>query len=243
MNATEAKTILLAWRPGHGDVRDPEVAAALELARRDSALKEWIERHGDFQRAVAKRFQEIPVPAGLRARLLARPKILTPAPWWRSPAWLSAAAAVVLLLGLAAWWVRPPAENSLAVFRGRMVGNVLRQYTMDIVTNDMTQVRAYLAGRQAPADYVLPEKLNRLPVIGAGILSWRGERVSMVCLEAAGKETLFLFVVNGASLDGTIPTGTEFAQVSKLMTASWTQGGRTYVLAGSGDRGSLQQHF
>ena len=243
MNATEAKTILLAWRPGHGDVRDPDVAAALELARNDPALKAWLERHGEYQRAVAKNFQEIPVPADLRARLLARPKIIAPLAWWRKPGWLSAAAAVALLLGLAAWWVRPPAENSLPVFRSRMVGAVLRQYTMDIVTNDMTQVRAYLASRRAPSDYVLPEKLNRLPLTGAGVLSWRGERVSMVCLEAATKDTLFLFVVDGASVDGTTGSATEFTQVNKLTTASWTQGGRTYVLAGSGSRESLQQYF
>src|SRR5882672_7998479 len=59
-NATETKAILLAWRPGHGDLRDADVAAALELARRDPALKVWLERHSDFQRAVAKSFHEIP---------------------------------------------------------------------------------------------------------------------------------------------------------------------------------------
>lgn len=124
-----------------------------------------------------------------------------------------------------------------------MVGNVLRQYTMDIVTNDPVQVRAYLARRQAPADYVLPEKLNRLPVTGAGVLSWGRERVSMVCFEAAGKDTLFLFIVSRASVNGTLPTATEFKQVSKLSTASWVQGGRAYVLAGPGGREFLQPYF
>lgn len=243
MNPAEAKTILLAWRPGHGDLRDPDVSAALELARREPALKHWLERHSEYQRAVAKSFQEISVPAGLRARILARPNIIVPVPWWRKPGWLSAAASVALLLGLAAWWVRPTTENSLPVFRSRMVGTVLRQYTMELATNVMTQVRAYLDRRQAPADFVLPEKLGRLPLLGADVLSWRGERVSMVCLDSVGQGTLFLFVVNAVSVDGTLPTGTEFTQVNKLMTASWTQGGRTYVLAGSGSRESLQQYF
>ena len=192
---------------------------------------------------MAKSFQEIPVPADLRARILARPNIIAPVPGWRKPGWLAAAAAVALLLGLAAWWVRPPAENTLSVFRSRMVGTVLRQYTMDLTTNDMTQVRTYLRSRQAPADIVLPEKLGRLPLLGADVLSWRSERVSMVCLDSAAQGTLFLFVVNGASVDGMIPSATEFTQINKLMTASWTQGGRTYVLAGSGSRESLQQYF
>jgi len=243
MNATEAKTILLAWRPGHGDLRDLEVASALELARREPVLKAWLERHSDFQRAVAKRLQEIPVPADLRARILARPKIIAPVAWWRKPAWLSAAAAVALLLGLAAWWVRPPAENSLSVFRSRMVGIVLRQYTMELATNDLTQVRAYLARKQAPADFVLPEKLERLPLLGADVLSWRMERVSMVCLESPGKDTLFLFVLSDTSLSQQLPSATEFAQVNSLATASWTHGGKTYMLAGAVSRAALEQYF
>jgi len=242
VNATEAKIILLAWRPGHGDLRDPDVAAALELARREPVLKEWLERHADFQRVVAKSFQEIPVPGDLRARILARPNIVAVS-WWRKPGWLSAAAGLALLLGLAAWWVRPPSENSLSVFRSRMVGTVLRQYTMELATNDMVQVRAYLARRQAPADFVLPEKLGRQPLLGADVLSWRAERVSMVCLESPAKDTLFLFVVDRTSEEAANPNTTEFAKVNKLETASWTQGGRIYVLAGSGSRASLQQYF
>jgi hypothetical protein len=243
VNVIEAQTILLAWRPGHGDLRDPDVAAALELARREPALKDWLERHSDFQRVVAKSFQDIPVPAGLRARILARPNVIVPVPWWRKPGWLSAAAAVVLLLGLAVCWVRPLSENSLPAFRNQMVGFVLRQYTMELATNDLTQIRAYLKRRQAPADFVLPEKLGRQPLLGADVLGWRKERVSMVCLESPAKDTLFLFIVDRASVDGTAPNTAEFTQVNKLMTASWTQGGRTYVLAGSGGRESLQQYF
>ena len=243
MNTNEAKTILLAWRPGHGDLRDPEVGAALELARRDPALKDWLEQHSIFQRAVAKNFQEIAVPADLRARLLAQPKIIAPAAWWRSPALLSAAAALALLLGIAAWWVRPPSENSLPAFRSQMVGFVLRQYAMELATNDLTQIRAYLARRQAPSDFVLPEKLGRQPLLGADVLGWRKDRVSMVCLESPAKDTLFLFIVDRGSVDGATPNTAEFAQVNRLMTASWTQGGRTYLLAGSGRRESLQQYF
>lgn len=242
MNSRESKTILLAWRPGHGDLRDAEVAAALEQAKRDPALNEWLEQHAAFQRTVARNFQEIPVPVDLRARILARPRNVV-ASWWRRPGWMAAAAAVALLLGLAAWWFQPLPENSLSVFRSRMVKTVLRQYAMDIVTNDMAQVRAHLGSHQAPSKYVLPGKLNRQPVTGAGVLSFGSEKVSMVCLESVSQGTLFLFVVNRDSLKGPVPDAVEFLQVSKLMTATWNQGGLTYVLAGSGGRGALERYF
>ena len=243
MNSTEAKKILLAWRPGHGDLRDPQVAAALEHARRDPALNDWLARHGDFQRAMEGSFRQIRVPGDLRDRILARSKIVAPVPWWRKPAWLSAAAAVLLLLGATAWWLRPASNDSVSVFRSRMVSTVLRQYAMDIVTNDRTQVRAYLAKNQAPFDYSLPEKLNRLPLLGAGVLSWRGERVSMVCLDSTNQGTLFLFIVSRSAVRAAPAKDVEFLKVNKLMTATWTQGGTTYVLAGSEGRESLREHF
>jgi len=124
-----------------------------------------------------------------------------------------------------------------------MVTTVLRQYSMDIVTNDMTQVRTFLAGSKAPSDYVLPDKLSRLPVAGAGVLSWRDQRVSMICLDSPTNGTLFLFVVESASLGQPPPTQHDFQQVNKLMTVSWTEGQRTYVLAGNGGRQALEQHF
>jgi hypothetical protein len=120
---------------------------------------------------------------------------------------------------------------------------VLRQYTMDIVTNDMAQVRAFLATKQAPADYALPDKLGRLPVSGAGILSWQGGKVSMVCLESANQGTLFLFVVDAPAVRQRDSVTREFADVNRLATVTWTRSGRTYVLAGSGGRTELENYF
>lgn len=243
MNSLEARQILLAWRPDRGDSHDPQVAEALTLVEKVPALKQWLEGHKAYQQTLARTFHDIPVPGDLRTRILAHSKIVRPALWWQRPAWLASAAAVLLLLSLAVWWLRPVSEYSLDTFRSRMVTTVLRQYSMDIVTNDMTQVRTFLAGSKAPSDYVLPDKLSRLPVAGAGVLSWRDQRVSMICLDSPTNGTLFLFVVESASLGQPPPTQHDFQQVNKLMTVSWTEGQRTYVLAGNGGRQALEQHF
>lgn len=243
MTTHQAKRILLTWRPSHGDALDPLVAEALDLAHNDDLLREWLDGHIAFQTAVTKRFRAIQVPAHLRESILSGTKMTAARSWWQRPAFWSVAAAVVLLLAMSARWWQPAPEDALPTFRSRMVSAVLRQYTMDIVTNDMTQVRAHLAAKQAPADYELPPGLARLPVTGAGVLSWQAERVSMVCLEATDRSTLFLFVVNTSTLHHP-PTATrEFAQVNKLTTVTWTAGGKTYVLAGSGGRAALEAAF
>lgn len=243
MNSIEAKKILLAYRPGSTDARDPEVADALAQAQRDPALQQWLEKQVAFQQTMQETFQQVPAPSYLRDRILSRAKIVKPLHWSWGQVALAAAAALVLLLGLAGWWLRSLPDDTFQTFRSRMVRMVLRQYAMDIVTNDMTQIRHFLATNNAPSDYVLTQGLAQLPATGAGVLSWQGQRVSMVCLDSRGQGTLFLFIVDRSAVKQPPAAIPEFAEVSKLTTVSWTQGGKTYLLAGHGGKKELQRHL
>jgi hypothetical protein len=243
VNNDEAKQILLTWRPGHGDLRDPQVAEALEQARRDPALQSWLEKHTTFQRSMERNFRQIPTPEDLRDRILSGRRVVKVGFWTWHREWLAAAAAIILLLGLATMWFKPQPTDSFSIFRERTVLGVQRVYpAMDIVTNDMAKVRQFLAGKKAPADYVLPKGLTRLPVIGAGVLSWQGRGVSMVCLKSTDADTLFLFVLDQTSVKDPPPSTPEFVPVFEMMTASWTEGGKVYVLAGSGGMEALHRY-
>jgi hypothetical protein len=203
----DARKILLACRSWQPDPADPEVAEALTLLERDAALRGWFQQHLAFQRALQRSFRELPVPPGLSDRILLATRLPAPRAPWVRPAWYAAAAAIVLFLGIALFWRPAPREGAFATFRTRMVGTVLRQYTMDIVTNDMNVIRQFLGNRQAPADYVLPPGLASLPASGAGVLSWQNKRVSMVCLDSPDQGTLFLFVVDQSAVRPPRPPG------------------------------------
>jgi hypothetical protein len=156
-----------------------------------------------------------------------------------------ALAAAILLLATLSFLVFGPAraEDSFATFRARMVRSALREYRMDIVTNDMTQIRQFLAAHQAPADYEITGGLARLAPVGAGLLSWQGQRVAMVCLDSGQNDIFFLFIVDPRAVRRPPPPQPEFARVNKLATASWTQGGRCYVLAAARDLDTLRRYF
>ena len=220
---------------------DPGVRAALEQVQGDPELQRWWEQQQAFHDEVRERMRQMPVPRSLRSRILARTKIIQ-LPWWRAPIAWSAAAAIAILITFFTTRSPSPREDSFQTFRARMVGNVLRQYAMTIVTNDMAPIRQHLATNSAPADYVLPGNLGRLPVMGAGLLSWRDQRVSMVCLDSGAQGTVFLFVVDGASVKNP-PQRREYAPVNSLNTASWTEDGKAYVLAGSGGPEWLRSLF
>jgi hypothetical protein len=245
VNTVEAKRILVAYRQGSTDTNDPEVAAALAQARRDPELQQWLQSQSAFHQTMQETFQHIPVPNDLRDRILARPKIIKSLPRaWRQV--LQAAAVLVLslgLLGLVVWWYSGDSGNTFDTFRARMVRTVLRQYAMNIQTNDMAQIRQFLATNSAPSDYVLPQGLSKLPPTGAGLLRWQGDPVSMVCVDSGDQGTLFLFVVDRLKIKRLPGSSPEFAKVSRLMTVSWTQDGKTYVLAGAGGKETLKKHL
>ena len=247
MNRSEAQRVLLLYRPGIAKTGDPEMMEALELARSDPELGRWFEQHRRFQKAMGARFREIEVPAHLRTGILARaqvsePVISQPRLWLRSPWWL-AAAAVVILTCLAALWLKPHRADQFANYRARMVSGALREYQMDIKTNDMRLVRQDLASRGAPADYVVPPGLARLHLTGGGRLTWRNNPVTMVCFDRGDKQMLFLFVLNRGAIQDPPPTTPRMEKVNELLTASWTQGDKTYVLAGPEEARFLQKYL
>jgi hypothetical protein len=249
VNRSEAQRVLLLYRPGTAETGDPEMLEALELARRDPELGQWFEQHRAFQKTMRARFRQIEVPAHLRTSILAQapaqgPIISQPQPWWRQPAWTMAVAVavVVVLAGLAGLWLRPHRADQFANFRARMVSDALREYQMDIQTNVMRVVRQDLAARGAPADYVVPPGLARLHLTGGGRLTWHSNPVAMVCFDRGDKQMLFLFVLNRSALKDPPPATPRLAKVNALLTASWTQGDKAYVLAGPEETDFLQKY-
>ena len=236
MNSHEAKQILLLYRPGTADADDPAIAEAIDLARHDPELQGWFDNHCAFQTALRAKFRQVPVPAQLKQTILAQRKVIPLQPWWQRPSvWAAAAAVMVLGVWLAANWNHPRTPDRFADFRARMIRTALREYRMDVVTNNMGQVRQFLAKRGAPADYVVPKGMAQLSLTGGGLLRWRSNPVSMVCFDRGDQQMLYLFVMNRNAVKDPPPPDPQVARVNKLITASWSTKDRTYVLAGPDD--------
>ncbi len=230
MTSAEARQILLLRR-GPADDSDPAMAEALAVARHDPELREWLQAQETFHRAMRSSFRNLPVPEDLSRRILDAVPAARPRWWQRFPAWAAAAALIATLFIVVGVWDATHAEgDTFSTFRSRMVRSVLRQYQMDLETNSMVAIRQFLTTNQAPADYVLTSGLGRLAPRGAGLQSWLGQRVSMVCFDANGRGTAVLFVLESTQVKNPPPHEPAFEQVSKLMTASWTEQGRAYLL-------------
>jgi hypothetical protein len=245
MDRQQAKEILVLYRPGVAASADPRMVEALELVKHDAELKSWFDQQRALQAAIRNKFHEIPVPEELPARILAetpgRPKILR----WINPVVLAAAAAIVLLAGLAAGWFAPRPDNGFPAYRKQMVRVAMREYRMNLLTNDLSQIREFLRTNGAHGDYVLTQPLAQLPGEGCAILHWHGKLVSLICFEEGkGKELMYLFVIDHSELsDGPASQNPQVQQVGQLMTASWRRGNKIYLLAAKGGEDLLRRYL
>jgi hypothetical protein len=242
MTPQQAKAILLLYRPNRVEDDDAPMTEALRLAREDAELGAWFEQHRAFQAAMRAKLRQIEPPAGLKSALLAQRRILRPQVWWRQPSWWAAAAVIVALAGLAAFWLQPRTPDAFADFQGRVVRYALREYAMDVRTNDMRAVRDFMASKGAPADYVLPPGLKQTQLAGGGFLRWRSRPVAMVCFNRDQTSMLYLFVLNRAGVKDPPSSSPVTAKISKLLTVSWSDQSRSYLLVGPEEPGFLEKY-
>lgn len=241
MSSEEAKQILLLYRT-HTDAQDPEMAGALQQVQRDASLEQWFSQHCRVQEKLRLAFAELPVPADLKEAILSGRKIVRPVFSWPRPAWLAAAAAVVVLLGLAALWLRPGPLERFALFRARMVRTAMHDYRMETRTNDLARLQAILLKKGGPRNYTIPKPLQGMRVIGGGHIPWGNESASMLCFDPGDKQMLFLFVINRSAIKGEPGKTPKLAKISQFQTASWSDAINTYVLVGPDDPDFIRKY-
>lgn len=254
MTELEAKRILLLCRPDTADAADPAFAEALSLAQSHPPLRAWFESQSRVHRELRACFRAIRPPEGLREQILSESGT-----WTRHRteqrmvlALVGLAGGVLLALALFLWQPQPrPREVlTLQTWCQRMISAVQRQYTMSLESADLERIRAHLAERRAPSDYVLPAGLTRLPATGCGVLSWQERPVTMLCFHSGRplppeeKTDVFLFVVDRAAVpDAPAAAPPQTQRVDGFATAVWSAGDKVYLLAVTGDEQMLRAYL
>jgi hypothetical protein len=252
MNRDEAKQRLMIYRPETADAADPQVAEALALAGSDAELSQWLAEHCARQNSLREKFRQVSVPDGLMEQIVseqaAQQRMLINPRRFKQIAGVTAVVVTMLLLGLF-WLTRGnQADDTLAIFKKQMASYALRIYAMDLQTADAGQVRDYFKQHQSPADYTLSGPLQHAILTGCAIEGWHSTKVSMICF-STGKQLapgtqgdLWLFIADQASVKNAPPDSTpQFSQVNRLVTATWAQDGKVYLLGTTADESVLRK--
>jgi hypothetical protein len=250
MNRNEVMEILKLYRPGSADAQDPEFAEALRFCDQDSELRTWLDQHCAVYAAMRKKFREVTPPEGLKEQIVAERRVRT-TPSWRRPAILLASvAAVAVLTGIVFLLLPSREDTSYPVYRSWMTQIARTGYGMALATNDLNQIRTFLAKNGAPADYDIPAALHGATPTGCAIETWLGAKVSMICfrsdrpLPPNQSSDLWLFVARRGSIDRS-PADTKpaFVQVNGAISANWASDNSVYTLVTDGDADFLRKYL
>lgn len=249
MDNRQAREILALYRPGTMDAADPQVAEALDLAKRDGELGAWFEQHCAMNSAIHGKVKSIPVPSGLKRKIIierpAGPRVV---PMARVVWWLAAAAAIAVAAILVWNNINVKPENTYTAYRARMVSLIERGYYMQKTVTNQTELRDFFASKNAATDYTLPKNVDQLTGYGGSVFAFNNHPVELLCLRdqtlPPPVSDVWVFVIKKSSLpDGPKADKPDYLPFNDLTTVSWASGDTLYLMAGKNGRKDLERYL
>jgi hypothetical protein len=242
MDKAEARLLLQSRRPNGADDNHPLFAEALALAGRDPDLNAWWQAQQEFDRRVATKLAQAPVPADLRETLLAGPRIVPFTTRYRLPIWF-AAAAMIAIFTVAGVLVQSPASAQMASseFESKalsFLGN--NDPPLGMLSPEHDKVMAWLQEKNAPTGGI-PGKMAAMPSVGCQQFAVHGHKVSLICFALADNKIVHLFVVDRDALSDAPGSSPQFTQTGGWSTASWSDDTHSYILATQAGPETLKQ--
>jgi len=244
MRSDEAKFILSAFRPRGEDAGDPQMNRALVQAGRDPELLRWLDEAREFDLAVASKLEEaMPVPVELRTNIMIGAQVGASARRSLRLILIGTAAAVVLLVGSFGLLLRPvePLAGwqlaALEVIPGLTSG----QTPLDEHSNDLGELQDWLKAIKAPNATTLPLGLSRLGALGCKTFSWDKQLVSIICFGGGKGGFVHLVIINRQGPPNAPRLSSPYwIERGDWLTATWSSGERTYMLAMQSGRAALK---
>jgi hypothetical protein len=236
---------LSIYREGEDECAVARFAEARQQAEADPGLAEWWAQEKELDRIIARKLQDAPVPAGLKARLLRPRESLAPvrSGWARGMALLAAAVVILAVFFSSQRGFFQP-EASLADYREEMVSFVKTDPPLQLETSEFPRVNEFLGKEGAPSPINFPATLQQMKPAGCRTLHFHGHDVALICFKRGEGKLLHLFVVNREALKKTPGAGERaYAVQGEWATVAWMEGDQAYLMAVQGDRTVLDRYL
>lgn len=205
MDEQTVKMLLASYRSQ--EAADPMFAEALREAARHPGLAAWFEEMQRFDAVLAEKLREAPVPADVKARILADAHAAKFAPAshqrWAVPLTLAAVFCGALLVWR--YFAPDPPSRALAL---QAISFTEEMPALQFVCFDAAAVAKWV--NEQPGAQHLGLQLNQpaealsMRMIGSSVVDWHGRPVTMICLQN-GERMAMLYILTGA--DAGLPDG------------------------------------
>jgi hypothetical protein len=242
MTRAEAQVLLTSIRPGGPEVNHPQFAEAVALAESDPVLMAWWQAQQDFDRKVAAKLGEVPVPADLRERLLSRGKITPFRPPMQYSWWLAAAAAVaVLCVSTTLWRISNYGPIPSTDLTAQLLPSIQNDSPkLAMFSSDHTKLLDWLKSQHAPVGD-MPTTLATMTPIGCQTYHVHGHTVSLICFTIDDKTEAHLFTIDKSALKDPFQDNVpNFIDMEGWHLAVWSDRTMSYVLATHADPDMLK---
>jgi len=115
------------------------------------------------------------------------------------------------------------------------------QTPFDEQSNDLGELQDWLKEAKAPIATTLPLGLSRLGAVGCKKLSWDNQFVSIICFGGEKEGFVHLVIINRQGPPhAPRPSSPHWIERSGWLTATWSSGEQTYMLAMQSGRAALK---
>jgi hypothetical protein len=213
-----------------------------------SDLRQQLQKHYDAKALSAAKVDAIlaegQAEAGSDEKVIALPKRRVTI-WRMLPAM---AAAIILLTVVAIWWVPGRNRVSYATVDSRIVEIFGNGPTLPKRSQNPEELRSWLLGQGAPADFQIPAKLRGLKSFGCEVVDMHGHPAYLTCFwrekEPGAEEgqLVHLLVARRKDFKDVPPEGApQYNTMGDWSFAAWSEGDVIYTMAANAPMEQLQK--
>ncbi len=235
MDEQKAKYILNAGQPRGLDAEQEAFRDAMNLAEQSPELLDWMRQQQRVTDVLHAKLNEVPVPAGLKDRILAGEAVSRTRRSWSRLSMLKMAAGFVLLLSVLAWQFFPRSlhgEKTFAGLRRDMAEFLSGYFSLELQSTQLDKLRSHLAEKHEVVNYTVPTQLAGKTGVGCRIIDWHGAHVALICF-TVNRELVHLMILPKNELLE-LPDSIKPAQQGEWATTGWQDDDNVYLVATRG---------
>ena len=179
MNTKEAEFLLAGLRSEDRVVDDPQLAEALDLAKSDPELKQWVKEQQELDQVISENLRDIALPADLLPSIMAGTKMTQTRRKQPHPIKTVALMAALLAILIALISVYQVQSGSISDFSTAMIDEIEQLDSFEYLSSNQDEIRDWLEAHSGSSQFQVPTGMEGFDTAECHLFEWKGRRASL----------------------------------------------------------------